>query len=187
MNISQSILLFSLTVLGIRVHAFTSPAIPGHHIGLTVTSSSLNAYIPDGLSVSDYQRIKAQDKKKIGKDLGRLGPRGFQSRSMQAWQEAYERGQASHAFAPFGYREALQQGKLAKKDVPYMVRGGKWDNSDVLGAKRLPWSRKDREYANGGFRKEQSASILGSGPGFDWAGNRPRDENLKNKLVPGLS
>jgi len=106
---------------------------------------------------------------------------------MQAWQEAYEKGQATHAFAPFGYREAAKKGKLRKEEIPYMVRGGSWDNSDVFGAKRLPWMKKDKEYARGGYKREQSASILGSGPGFDWTGSRPRDFNLKNRVVPGLS
>jgi hypothetical protein len=75
----------------------------------------------------------------MGKDLGRVGPRGFKSRSMQAWQQAYERGEATHSIAPFGYWELLKEGKISKKDVPYMVRGGSWDNSDVKGAKRLKW------------------------------------------------
>ena len=87
--------------------------------------------------------------KKTGNNLGRLGPRGFKSRSMQAWQEAYERGEAEHAVAPLGYREALKRGELKKKDVPYMVRGGSWDNSDVAGAKRKRWLPADREYTRG--------------------------------------
>jgi hypothetical protein len=153
------------------------------------TTTTLSAYVPDGLTASQYQKIKAQDRQKLeGKDLARLGPRGFKSRSMQAWQEAYEKGQAKHAYAPFGYREQLQKGQLKLKDVPYMVRpNGSWDNSDVTGAKRAKWTNRDREYANGGYKKEQSASILGSGPGFDWTGTRSRDENLRNKFVPGLS
>lgn len=149
--------------------------------------TSLNAYVPDGLSPAEYQKIKAADKKKLGKDLGRLGPRGFKSRSMQSWQQAYEKGLTGHSFAPFGYREAVKAGKIKKEDVPYMVRGGSWDNSDVFGAKRLPWLKSDKEYAKGGYKKEQSASILGSGPGFDWAGTRPREQNLQNRIVPGLS
>lgn len=147
----------------------------------------LNAYVPDGLSLQEYQKIKEQDKKRVGKDLGRLGPRGFKSRSMQAWQEAYERGEASHTFAPFGYREATQQGKIRKDEVPYMVRGGSWDNSDVKGARRLKWGKKDREYAKGGYRKEQSASILGSGPGFNWTGEKRDDSKNYKWAIPGLS
>lgn len=79
---------------------------------------SLHAYVPNGLSAEEYARIKATDKKKLGKDLGRLGPRGFKSRSMQAWQEAYERGETGHAIAPFGYKEKLKKGELKEEDVP---------------------------------------------------------------------
>jgi len=149
--------------------------------------SSVAGYVPDGLSPEQYQRIKQDEQKKLkGKNLGRLGPRGFKSRSMEAWQKAYERGLAKHSIAPFGYKEALQKGEIKQVDVPYMVRGGSWDNSDVKGARRLRWLKQDKEYANGGYKKEQSASILGSGLGFDWTGSRPRSDNLK-KIVPGLS
>lgn len=146
----------------------------------------LNAYVPSGLTAEDYKRIKEADRKKMGKNLGGLGPRGFKSRSMQSWQEAYERGETGHSIAPFGYKESLKAGKIKKEDVPYMVRGGSWDNSDVPGAKRKRWLKTDKEYARGGYKKEQSVSILGSGPGFDWTGSRPREESFK-KLVPGLS
>lgn len=83
-----------------------------------VAATSLNAYVPDGLTPEEYRRIKSEDKKKLGKDLGRLGPRGFKSRSMQAWQEAFERGETGHTFAPFGYREKLKKGELKKEEVP---------------------------------------------------------------------
>ena len=184
----KTIFLLSLLSFGSYVRGFTSTSLNhGHATGSRVITFSLNAYVPEGLTPEQYLRIKTEDKKKMGKDLGRLGPRGFKSRSIQAWQEAYERGEAGHAFAPVGYRKALKQGKLRKQDIPYMVRGGNWDNSDVLGARRLPWSKKDKEYAQGGYKKEQSASILGNGPGFDWTGSRPREDNSKNRGVPGLS
>jgi hypothetical protein len=168
-------------------HAFTAIPTSSSSVHQRLVAP-LSVYIPDGLSASEYQKIKqADNNKKVGKNLGALGPRGFKSRSMQSWQEAYERGLTGHSFAPFGYREALKKGDIKKEDVPYMVRGGSWDNSDVFGAIRKKWLRSDKEYAQGGFKKEQSASILGSGPGFDWTGTRSREENLKNKLVPGLS
>jgi hypothetical protein len=147
----------------------------------------LNAYVPSGLSPEEYRKIQENDRKMMGKDLGRVGPRGFKSRSMQAWQQAYERGEATHAIAPFGYRELLKEGKISKKDVPYMVRGGSWDNSDVQGAKRLKWLKTDREYANGGYKKEQSVSILGNGPGFNWTGEKRDADKNQKWLVPGLS
>jgi hypothetical protein len=34
--------------------------------------------------------------------------------------------------------------------------------------------KSDSEYASGGFRKEQSVSIFGSGVGLDWSGTRSR-------------
>ncbi|KAG7353533.1 hypothetical protein IV203_002888 [Nitzschia inconspicua] len=151
------------------------------------TTSRLNAYVPDGLTADQYKKIKAEDEKRKGKNLGALGPRGFKSRSMQAWQQAYEKGLATHNFASFGYREQLQNGTFKKADVPYMVRGGSWDNSDIYGVRRLPWLKSDKEYAKGGYKKEQSVSILGSGPGLDWAGTRSREMNLGNERVPGFS
>jgi hypothetical protein len=183
-----------------QVYAFSaSPASDRHH-GLnhnqhlsstrTVSRSdtALNAYVPDGLTPEQYEKIKQAEQRKIkGKNLGALGPKGFKSRSMQAWQQSYEKGQTSHTFAPIGYRDALKKGQIKKSDVPYMVRGGSWDNSDVKGSKRLKWTKADREYANGGYKKEQSASILGSGPGIDWTGTRPRDVNLANGRIPGFS
>jgi len=169
-------------------HAFAPTKGAGNSIVHSSSVAPLNmGYVPDGLSAAEYQKIKQQEMNQLkGKDLARLGPRGFKSRSMEAWQRAYERGQATHSIAPFGYKEALKKGEIKKQDVPYMVRGGSWDNSDVKGARRLPWLKQDKEYQNGGYKKEQSASILGSGPGFDWTGNRPRNENLK-RVIPGLS
>jgi hypothetical protein len=34
--------------------------------------------------------------------------------------------------------------------------------------------KSDKEYANGGFLKEQSVSIFGRGAGLDWAGTQSR-------------
>lgn len=196
MNHSTKIssLLASILVLALTATTITTPPVSAFAPScFTKTSSrsvlmalSAGSYVPDGLSAAEYNKIKQQDKKKAGKDLGKLGPRGFKSRSMQAWQEAYESGQAGHTFAPIDYKKLLRQGKIKKEDVPYMVRGGSWDNSDVKGAKKLSWSKKDKEYANGGYKKEQSVSILGSGPGFDWTGKQTRDPNAKRSF-PGLS
>jgi hypothetical protein len=55
-----------------------------------------------------------------------------------------------------------------------MQRGGNWDNSDVKGARKVQWLKSDKEYASGGFKKEQSVSIFGKGEGLDWTGNRSR-------------
>ena len=169
--------------------AFTAPSkVSFNSLSVAQTSSSqLNAYVPDGLSKEQYEKIKkAEANKNKSKNLGALGPRGFKSRSMEAWQKAYEKGQATHAFAPIGFHDKLKKGMIKKEDVPYMVRGGSWDNSDVFGARRLRWNKNDVDYARGGYKKEQSSSLLGSGPGLDWTGSRPRTEKNR-KLVPGFS
>lgn len=153
------------------------------------TSSTILAvgYVPDGLTPEQYKKIKTKDQKKLGKDLARLGPRGFKSRSMQAWQEAYEQGETGHTFAPIDYRNKLKQGKIRKEDVPYMVRGGSWDNSDVLGARKQRWLKTDKDYAKGGYKKEQSVSLLGSGPGLNWSGAKRDLSKETKRSFPGFS
>jgi uncharacterized protein YgiM (DUF1202 family) len=43
------------------------------------------------------------------------------------------------------------------------------DNSDVKGAKKAKWLKSDKEYAEGGYKREQSYSIFGGKP-LDWTG-----------------
>lgn len=59
--------------------------------------------------------------------------------------------------------------------IQYMQRGGNWDNSDLKGAKKVRWLQSDKDYANGGYKKEQSVSIFGYGKGLDWTGTRDRE------------
>jgi hypothetical protein len=157
-------------------------------IRIRESTTRASAYVPDGLTAEEYGRIrKAENDRYQGKNLGRLGPRGFKSRSLQSWQMAFEKGHATHYVAPVGYKKMLRNGSLKLEDVPYMVReGGSWDNSDVPGARRVPWTDKDREYSRGGYTKEQSASIFGSGPGLDWTGTRPRDGDGSRRAFPGF-
>jgi hypothetical protein len=116
MNMKVTALLFvSIQAMCLATtHAFVPASVPQTKARL----GSLNAYVPDGLTPEQYQKIKAADKKKIGKDLGRLGPRGFKSRSMKAWQEAFERGETGHTFAPLGYKEKLNKRQIKKEEVP---------------------------------------------------------------------
>lgn len=59
------------------------------------------------------------------------------------------------------------------------------DNSDVRGAKKAKWLKSDKEYADGGFKKEQSVSIFGYGAGLDWTGTRgPSSPSQNPKAVP---
>lgn len=55
-----------------------------------------------------------------------------------------------------------------------MQRGGSWDNSDVKGARKKKWLSSDKEYSEGGYKKEQSVSIFGYGEGLDWTGKKSR-------------
>jgi hypothetical protein len=64
---------------------------------------------------------------------------------------------------------------IAYYEQQYMQRGGSWDNSDVKGAKKLRWLPSDKDYASGGEKRNQSASILGIGAGLDWTGSRNRE------------
>ena len=61
-----------------------------------------------------------------------------------------------------------------------MQRGGSWDNADVKGAKKLPWSRQDKEYDAGGFKDSQSVSIFG-GSNLPW--NNSSKQQQKTTVV----
>jgi len=136
------------------------------------------AYIPDGFTKESYAKFKSDEAKKAAalkkKNLGSMGPKGFQSRSFQSFQEALEKGETTHLMPVFNAKEKVRKGELKVEDIPYMQRGGSWDNSDVKGAKKNKWLKSDKEYATGGFRKEQSVSIFGYGAGLDWTGSRSK-------------
>lgn len=107
--------------------AFQKPA-------ATKAATQLAAYVPSGMSKAEYDKIKkkeADDKKK--KAFGAGGARGFESRSMASFMRAQERGEAEHLFPVDPAK--VRSGEIALKDVPYMQRGGSWDNSDLTGKK----------------------------------------------------
>ena len=142
---------------------------------LSHSATSLFEYVPSGFTKASWAKFqKDEAEKKKAKGLGRLGPKGFQSRSMQSFQEALERGEAEHLMPMFNAKEKLRSGKIKKEDIPYMQRGGAWDNSDVKGARKKTWLSSDKDYAGGGFKKAQSVSILGEGAGLDWTGKRDK-------------
>lgn len=139
------------------------------------TTTQLFQYVPSGFTPESYKKFKEEEaKKKAKKNLGGLGPRGFRSRSMQSFQEAMERGEASHLLPVMNAKERVAKGELKPEDIPYMQRGGAWDNSDVKGAKKKRWLSSDKEYSEGGYKKEQSVSIFGYGEGLDWTGKNAR-------------
>ncbi len=144
-------------------------------VSISKSSSSLFGYVPDGFTKDLYEKFKkaeAKKKQQQQKNLGRMGPKGFQSRSFQSFQEALERGEATHLMPVMNAKEKVKKGILKKEDIPYMQRGGNWDNSDVRGARKSKWLKSDKDYAKGGYKKEQSVSIFGKGEGLDWTGSR---------------
>ena len=95
-------------------------------------ATQLGAYVPSGMSPEEWEKIKAKEKK-AKTNLGAGGARGFKSRSFDSFVAALEKGEADHLYAV--NPEDVRKGKIALKDVPYMQRGGAWDNSDLKGKK----------------------------------------------------
>lgn len=154
-------------------------------------------YIPDGLTAAQWKKIQAEEKAKK-ENLGKLGPSRFKSRSFQAWQESG----AGHLF-PVDPKK-VKSGEIPMDKVPYMQRGGAWDNSDLVSKKgkqamaekakkekvvfnnkvsksveKKAWLKTDKEYAAGGYKKEQSVSIFGGTP-LPWI------TNPNQKKSPGV-
>jgi len=152
--------------------AFTKPPAPQ----TARLGTELNEYIPSGFTKESWAKFKTKEAKTKAsqKNLGRMGPKGFQSRSFQSFQEALERGETSHLMPVMNAKERVRKGELKVEDIPYMQRGGNWDNSDVKGAKKIGWLKSDKEYADGGYKKSQSVSIFGEGAGLDWTGKREK-------------
>jgi len=147
-------------------------------------NTSLNVYIPSGFTKESWAKFQGKEQKKkddqAKKNLGGMGPRGYKSRSFQSFQEALERGEASHLLPVENAKARLKSGELRPEDIPYMQRGGSWDNSDLKGAKKVQWLSSDKEYDEGGFKKEQSVSIFGVGKGLDWTGKRDKTGPMVN-------
>ena len=131
-------------------------------------------YVPSGMSPEEYKKLKAKEQKASkGKNLGAFGPQTFKSRSMQAFQKDLEAGKATHLLPVFNAKEKIKRGELREEDIPYMQRGGSWDNSDVKGAKKkMSWNMFDQNYdANADQR------------GVDWSGRNPRSGPQQRKPV----
>ncbi|CAM9362649.1 unnamed protein product [Pylaiella littoralis] len=160
--------------------AFAPPSSQLRPVNTRSSATLKMVYIPDGLSAAEWKKIKDAEKKKK-ENLGKMGPSRFKSRSFQAWQESG----AGHLF-PVDPKK-VKSGEIAMDKVPYMQRGGAWDNSDLVTEKgkvamkkktekvvsnnkvsknvqKKEWSKTDKQYAAGGFRKEQSVSIFGGTP-----------------------
>jgi hypothetical protein len=106
----------ALTLL-VGASAFTQQSLS------TSRSSNLVAYgyVPAGFTPEQYKKFKADEAAKKAKNLGGVGPRGFKSRSMQSFQEAMDRGEASHLLPVFNAAERIKKGELKKEDIPVSV------------------------------------------------------------------
>lgn len=103
----------SIALLASSVEAFQSPATARS------VDTALFGYVPDGFTAESYKKFKQQEKEKAKKkNLGGLGPRGFKSRSMQSFQEAMERGEASHLLPVMNAKERVAKGELKPEDIP---------------------------------------------------------------------
>ena len=97
------------------VEAFQAPRLNS----VRVSNIAVNGYVPSGFTPESYKKFKEEEAKKAAsKNLGKLGPRGFQSRSMQSFQEAMERGEAKHLLPVFNAKERIASGELREEDIP---------------------------------------------------------------------
>lgn len=82
-------MLLTTTMTYVEAFAPTAPLRPVNVRSGGRVASLRMVYVPDGLTLEQWKKIKAKENEKIKEaDLGRVGVRGFQSRSLQAWQEA---------------------------------------------------------------------------------------------------
>jgi hypothetical protein len=85
-------------------------------------STALHEYIPSGFTKDSWASFKAKEKKQkeeqMKKNLGRVGPKGFQSRSFQSFQEALERGETTHMMPVEFAKERLAKGEIKLEDIP---------------------------------------------------------------------
>lgn len=104
-------------------------------------------YVPDGMTPEQYKKLRDKEKKQEAqKKFGAFGPQSFQSRSLRSFQEDLEKGKTGHLMPVFNAKAKVQKGEIRPEDVPYMQRGGKWDNSDIKTAKKVEANQWDKKY-----------------------------------------
>lgn len=137
-------------------------------------------YVPSGFTPEQWRRKQEEEKaKEKGKKYGATGPQSFKSRSLQSFQTDLEKGKAEHLMPVMFAKDRVKKGELRPEDVPYMQRGGSWDNTDVKGAKKRKWNEIDKKY-------EDQASA--SSQKIDWTGKQtrrgPTQVNKKSENKP---
>mmetsp|Transcript_19601 Transcript_19601/g.67527 ORF Transcript_19601/g.67527 Transcript_19601/m.67527 type:complete len:236 (-) Transcript_19601:71-778(-) len=174
--------------------AHHGPAAPA-----VAASTRLHAYVPSGMTKEQYAAFKAKEQaEKDKKDYAKAGARGFKSRSMQSFVAALEKGEATHLMPVDPAK--VRSGEIALKDVPYMQRGGNWDNSDITGKKG--WMNTGfgmKAFNDGQAEKKKenkfdakynalkpSTNFFGTSVGIDWTGKgeggQVQDRAKANKI-----
>ena len=145
------------------------------------SSTALGAYVPDGMTAAQWEAVKKKEKAaKAKKNFGVGGARGFKSRSMASWQEAYERGETGHLMPVDPAK--VKRGEIALKDVPYMQRGGSWDNEDLVrGGGRFGGKFGGRK----GWEKTGFGGITGYNDGKAAPRSNPRSPRRPRRSIFG--
>lgn len=117
------------------------------------------------MSPEQWKKLQEKEKaEKAKKNFAAFGPQSFQSRSLQSFQKELEKGKADHLMPVFNAKEKIKAGQIRPEDIPYMQRGGAWDNSDVKTAKKRAWNDDDKKYK----------PVVTKTLGLDWSGTGPR-------------
>lgn len=171
--------ILALTIL-LVVLALTE-AFTFHPSSNLMRTNSLNmvaqygAYIPDGLTAAQWQEIRQKEMSSRKGNLGAVGIQKFKSRSMQAFQEAKEAGQAKHLFP-------VNTKTTPMEERPYMMRrGGDWEATDLqqkglqpkkqaAGSTRLATDDKYDALRKAGRLNSVSifSSVMGGGKKLPW-------------------
>ena len=120
-------------------------------------------YVPDGMTPAQWKKVQEEEKAKNSKkNFGAFGPQTFKSRSLQSFQKDLEKGKADHLLPVMNAKKLVKLGKINEEDIPYMQRGGAWDNSDLRTARKKQWSEDDKKY--------EQAEKKPFWAGADWSG-----------------
>uniref|UniRef100_A0A7S4WJ30 Uncharacterized protein n=1 Tax=Ditylum brightwellii TaxID=49249 RepID=A0A7S4WJ30_9STRA len=163
-SLSKSIITFFafMELMTMKVNAFSSTC--QSRTSLVVCNAG---YVPDGLTPQQWANMKLEEKRNnSSKEYGRLGPKGFTSRSLQSFQEDLDKGKVDHLMPVMNAKFLIEEGVIQPEDVPYMQRGGSWDNSDVKNAEKKEWNSIDKK-----FKEKEQQFRLDS---VDWTGKKTR-------------
>jgi hypothetical protein len=127
------------------------------------------------MSPEQYRKLRQKEQEaEKQKKFGAFGPQSFKSRSLQSFQQDLEKGKVNHLMPMMDAKKRLAKGEIKTEDIPYMQRGGAWDNSDVKSAKKLDWNESDKKYSQNAKRT-----------GLDWMGaNQRRGPTQQAKTKP---